>query len=236
MTLSGNALTNGNHSLNVNFDGGTLRALGNGTLISTNPVVVSSTRAINVTVKTGGAIIDSNGKTVSILQPLLHDAGLGVTADGGLTKSGSGTLTLSGLNTYTGNTTISAGALTLANTGQLEFLINANGLNNTITGTGSLTLAGSFLFDLTNAGTNPGDTWNIVNMGSLTSVIYSNSSFSVAGFTTGDNITWQTNANGVTYQYSETTGTLSVVPEPSAFTLVGAGLAGLLMLRRFRRK
>jgi autotransporter-associated beta strand protein len=58
-------------------------------------------------VDAGGAFIDSNGQSITIAQPLL--------GTGALTKQGAGTLTLSGANTYTGNTTVSAGTLSLSN-------------------------------------------------------------------------------------------------------------------------
>jgi autotransporter-associated beta strand protein len=141
MTLSGTALTNGNHSLNVSFDGGTLKALGSGTLITTNPVVSGlSTRAINVKVKAGGAVFDTDGKTVSVLQPLLHDAGLGSTPDGGLTKNGAGTLTLSSTNTYSGPTTLNEGTLSLSqpntsNDASIVTMASDATLNLTFTGT-----------------------------------------------------------------------------------------------------
>ena len=47
-------------------------------------------------IKAGGAIIDTNGFNITIGQPLLHDASLGLTPDGGLTKLGNGTLKLTG--------------------------------------------------------------------------------------------------------------------------------------------
>jgi autotransporter-associated beta strand protein len=53
-----------------------------------------------------GVTIDTNG----------HDIGISMNmgGSGGLTKSGSGTLTIAAANTYTGNTTINAGALKIA--------------------------------------------------------------------------------------------------------------------------
>jgi autotransporter-associated beta strand protein len=111
MNLTVSALTSGNHTLNVNFNGGTLKAGATGNLIDSESYTYG---AINVTVKAGGAVIDTNGKTVSVLQPFLHDSALGSTPDGGLTKKGAGTLTLSVANTYSGATTINEGTLSLS--------------------------------------------------------------------------------------------------------------------------
>jgi autotransporter-associated beta strand protein len=61
-----------------------------------------------ITVKTGGAIIDSASHNITIGQPLANGGG-----GGGLTKLGSGSLTLSGNLAYTGPTVISNGTLTV---------------------------------------------------------------------------------------------------------------------------
>lgn len=71
----------------------------------------------SVRVSTGGARINLDGWYATIAPPLLHDAALGGTADGGLHVSDSfagGVLTISGTNTYTGPTVIEAGTLVLA--------------------------------------------------------------------------------------------------------------------------
>ncbi|MET3654893.1 beta strand repeat-containing protein, partial [Dyella japonica] len=81
----------------LSFDGGTLQTT----------AALTTNRA--TTLNAGGGIVDTNGFDVTFG---------GVTSGvGGLTKAGAGTLTLTGNNTYTGLTTISAGALQLGNGG-----------------------------------------------------------------------------------------------------------------------
>ena len=82
----------------VNFNGGTLAPLTDNSSFMEN---LSS-----VYVRSGGAIIDTEGKNITIGQALLDGSG-----GGGLTKNGSGTLTLTGANTYTGNSIVNAGTL-----------------------------------------------------------------------------------------------------------------------------
>ncbi len=125
----------------VYFNGGTLRANVNGAslLQSHNAYVV----------KTGGAVMDSQGYSVSVDVPLTS----GSSPDGGLKKVGSGTLTLSATNAYNGPTTLSAGTL-------------AMGVNALITGTSSLLLnSGSTLLFALNAPSGP---TNIMVNGSVT--------------------------------------------------------------------
>ena len=66
-------------------------------------------------VNAGGAIIDTQGYTVTINSPLTAGSG-----NGGLTKAGSGTLDLATANTFTGATTVGAGTLVLGNSLALE--------------------------------------------------------------------------------------------------------------------
>lgn len=89
-------LANGGAS-QVNFNGGTLRALaGSGNFLAVDTATIGA----------GGATIDTNGNAVTVAQALQ--------GAGGLTKTGAGTLTLSGALTYAGNTTVSAGTLSMA--------------------------------------------------------------------------------------------------------------------------
>ena len=78
----------------------------------------------------------------------------GVIADGvgsviSLTKTGAGTWILSGANTYTGNTTVSAGTLVLGSTGQLKFAVTDTTTNtaHSHVAPGAVTLNGSFNID-----------------------------------------------------------------------------------------
>ncbi len=98
-TLTTNGIINGaGGNCNVNLNGGLLKPrINNGTFLQ---------GMTNVTVKAGGARIDTDGRNISINQSMI-----GVAGDGGLIKSGEGFLQLGGTNSYTGTTIVSAGSL-----------------------------------------------------------------------------------------------------------------------------
>jgi autotransporter-associated beta strand protein len=109
------------------FDGGTLRAAADTAGLITG--------LASADVRSHGAVIDTNGHTVTVGVPLVHDANsLGIAPDGGLTKIGAGSLTLTGANTYTGGTFINGGTLTVADD---TFLGNSSG-TITLQGSGQL--------------------------------------------------------------------------------------------------
>ncbi len=95
---------NNNGNGTFNFDGGTLRARGNGVTLAN---FMQGLTAVNV--KAGGVTIDSSNNVVTIAQNLLDGGGAG-----GLTKLGTGFLTLSGANAYSGNTMVSNGVLSVS--------------------------------------------------------------------------------------------------------------------------
>jgi fibronectin-binding autotransporter adhesin len=114
----------------VNFNGGALQA---------GPGAASAflNGFNNAVVQAGGAVIDTGSNSITVGQPLSHDATLGAALDGGLTKLGAGMLTLSASNGYSGPTLISAGTLQLS-TANLASGVSPVALYNFAqTGTGS---------------------------------------------------------------------------------------------------
>ncbi len=90
----------------INLNGGTFRAVGTSSNLFS--ATVTGSQPGSIFVKAGGAVIDPNGRPVTISSNLLaHPTSTG----GGLTKLGGNTLTLSGVNTYTGPTTVTGGVL-----------------------------------------------------------------------------------------------------------------------------
>jgi len=90
-----------------NFNGGTLKA-------AADAVTLLDLGAGNAHayVRTNGAIIDTDGKSVTVNSALEHSPS--DLTDGGLSKRGAGTLNLTGANSYYGNTRVNAGTLQLA--------------------------------------------------------------------------------------------------------------------------
>ena len=104
----------GSSTNTLTFNGSTLRAL------SSQAAWLAAAGNLIARISTNGFILDSQSFNVTNSASLLHDPGLGATADGGVNKSaGAGSLTLSGMNTYTGNTVISVGPLALSGGGSL---------------------------------------------------------------------------------------------------------------------
>jgi autotransporter-associated beta strand protein len=114
----------------ISFDGGTLKPL------AASPTYMGGLTAAFI--KAGGARFDTTNGSITIAQSLLTDE---VSLNGGLTKEGTNTLTLAGVNTYSGNTIVSGGVLSLGN-------INPNNDDSTV----SIAATGASL-QLTFAGT-----------------------------------------------------------------------------------
>ena len=92
----------GTNTVTVTFNGGTL--------IPTGPSSVYMGDLTNAFIRAGGARFDTTNGDITITQPLLTDP---VSTGGGLTKAGLNTLTLTSAATYSGNTTVAEGTLSL---------------------------------------------------------------------------------------------------------------------------
>ena len=164
-----------------------IEKIGNGTLVLTG-----SNTYTGVTTITAGTLQIGNGGTVgSIAGNIANNSALTfsrsdsltfagvISGAGSLTQAGTGTTILTGANTYTGVTTITAGTLQIGNggtTGSIAGNIANNGalifnrsnnitFANVISGTASLTLAGTGTTILTAANTYTGGT--IISAGTL---------------------------------------------------------------------
>ena len=150
---------NGNSTAwGINLDGGTLTTGGinygphsyngvadlkfNGTLVKANTnngnfITATGGFDFNPKILAGGAKFDTNGNTIGI--------GVALEGEGALTKSGSGTLDLNVASSYTGNTTVNGGILSLNHepTGIANTAIGAMTSSNTVTINNGGTLTGT---------------------------------------------------------------------------------------------
>jgi autotransporter-associated beta strand protein len=203
----------------INLNGGTLRA----GLGSTGFLPALTNTSVNV--GDGGAVIDTNGFNITIAAPLLN------AGTGGLDKSNTGTLTLAGLNTFRGDTSISAGSVALADTGSLTFYLGTN-TSNRVNGSGSAAFDGTFRIDFASAA---GSSWNLVAPSIAASYVGFNGLIDTSGaqtFVNSGGGLW----SSAGYVFNETTGSLTstAIPEPSSLAAL-AGLAALGCAGRRRR-
>jgi autotransporter-associated beta strand protein len=174
ITFAGNITRSGN--LNLTY--GSLTKLGAGILTLTG----TNTYNGDTTISTGTLQIGDGGTTGSVASNITNNDALrfnrsndltysgNISGSGTLTKLGTGTLTLSGSNSYTGGTTVSAGALQIGN-GGVTGSVSGNITNNAslvfnrsdnlsfpglISGNGTLTKLGSNTLTLTGNNTYSG--------------------------------------------------------------------------------
>ncbi len=140
-----------------------------------------------------------------------------ITGNLSLVQTGTGSLTLAGglQFDHTGNTTVN-GNLTVAADSQLTLTPGANGVTNSIQGTGNLILDGKIFLNLAGTDTTPGNTWTLVNTATLATEDYDPATFAVASTagTFTESIvtpgTWKLIAAGNEWTFTESTGLLEV--------------------------
>lgn len=155
-------------------------------------------------------------------------------ADNGSGEAGRTVFFTSGLNAYNGDILLLGSSdarsrLTFSDDSLMNFVIGASGVNNDISGTGTATFEGDFYFDLFGASTNVGDSWIIANATSQTF----GGTFTVLGFTDVGGDLWRKSIDATNwYQFSESTGTLTVIPEPASMMILGLGSLALIRRRK----
>lgn len=176
-----------------------------------------------------------------------------VTGNLAITKEGSNTVTFSGINTYSGTTSVNAGTFNVTTAGALNgggsitvasgatfdllgtylFNIGENGVNNSITGAGSVNLIGILNFNLNLAALADENSWHLVDTSGSTTWNGVQVTSTAGDFTQSGDI-WTLENGDSTWTFDQNTGVLSLgyIPEPSHSLLLLTGLAGCAMRRR----
>ncbi|MCW1925338.1 hypothetical protein OKA05_22450 [Luteolibacter arcticus] len=216
--------------------------------LGANGLVRGATTAGTVTLGAGtvGALADWSSPAAMIL----NDAIAGVTFNttdpvaavartitlsgvlsgaGALNTAGLGGLTLSGLNTYSGNTTVNGGTLTLADNARLTFVIGAtSGATNTLSGAGTVFLNGDFAIDTTAASALNSGSWTLENVPSLPGA-YGTTFTVLSGFADAGGDKWTKTDGSKLWTFDETTGVLTLATSSGygawAATNAGGGTA-----------
>jgi len=181
------------------------------------------------------ASIRNSGGTPSVLtiNPVVANGYNGAIADSiSVVVGGTANESFGGDHTYTGNTTInSGGQLTVLNTGELKFYPLANGVTNSVKGSGTLIFDGTIRIDTSNASSTSGNSWTLVDRSTLAVTSAFGDALAVASqdgaFTetsAGSGVWTLTDGSSNTWTFTEADGKLAVgTPGASPYTTWIAG-------------
>ena len=232
VTLTGGTLTSASGPAGPANDGGFGNWVVAGVTVGGSvPSLISSSTLL---VKTSGTgIFEVADVTASVAPDLLVSASImedGVYTIGAfLTKTGDGTMELTGRNTYTGNTTVNAGTLVLADDARLTFVVrDTSGNCNKLIGAGTVTLDGDFAINTSAVTSLTTGTWQLENVTSLTGAY--GATFAVMDpdgsvWTNLGSDQWMKIAGTKTWIFDETTGTLALSVTGFSSWIKGFGLA-----------
>ena len=165
----------------------------------TGTLTISAASTINggITVGAGRLIVSSTGS--------ISEAASTVIISNGAYLGYNGTTAL-----RAASVSIEAGGvLELGTSGSMRFVVTTTNGTNTVSGAvsgaGAAIFKGTFNPEINAAATNSGSSWPLVSVSSSSYPV----SFQVAGFTNSGG-TWTCGSNGVTYQFVQSTGILSV--------------------------
>lgn len=228
---------------------------------STWTMTANNTYTGNTTITAGTLLVQSGARIHGTSEILVNGGNFivnGSTGSGAVTVGAAGTLggngTIGGATVVNGslNPGNSPGILTVANNltfnGTTTMEVNGISTRGTdfdgvdVTSGGVMTFGGALVFSFGNisALSNTTD----INLFSFAGTSLGNfSGVTSTGFYAGTwvvgeaNNTWTLTSGGQTLTFSEVTGSLTVIPEPSTLALVGlAGLVGFLRSRRFAKR
>lgn len=220
--------------------GGIIKLGGNDRFPTTAPLSAGSTASVGLSIfdlagynqTVAGLTGDATGRIQNSGGPvtLTSNPAAAVTFSGIMQNDvsfvigGTAIQSISGDNTYTGNTTIHTGAsLTVNTTGELKFYPTANGITNSIGGSGTLVYNGTLRTDLSGADATIGNSWTLVDAANLAETF--GPTFVVADATLG-NFTettagsgiWKLTASGKTWTFTEADGQLTVAEPPAGYS------------------
>lgn len=191
---NGNLLVKGTGVLtfpNLVLDGGRLHNGINSNTVGTIEGAISVTRASEIYAQNNGFIFNAV-----------------ISGSANLNITGAGLVTFAAANTWKGALSVlNTSGFALASTGSFNFAPGANGITNAITGTGQVTLNGTFNINTSAASTASGSSWNLV---ATTGAKTYGATFTVTGFTPDSGTVGARKWTSGIYTFDEATGALSV--------------------------